>query len=112
MPNHEVENPIAAAPKTAPHWLAWLASVTAGVAVILITSAWIWTASRLVNAVDRETCETNTARAVQSHRDETDRTLTTQTKRIEAAETQARENHGVLIELRTKVDLILQRLKQ
>lgn len=107
----EVENPIAAAPKTDPRWPAWIASVTAGVAVIVLTTAWIWTAGRLVNCVDRDTCENNAVRSVEVYRAEADRHFQQHERRIGEAEKQSRESHGVLVELRTKVDLILNRLK-
>jgi hypothetical protein len=110
MPD-EVENPIAAAPITSPRWPAWVASVSAGVAVIVITSAWIWTAGRLVNCVDRETCNDNAQQSVEVYRAEADRHFAQHERRIDEAEKQSRESHGVLVELRTKVDLILQRIK-
>lgn len=109
--DHLPENPIAAAPSTAARWPAWVASVTAGITVLVVTSLWFWMAGRLVNAVDRDTCNAAAAAAVDQHRHEVDRTLADQHRRLTDAEQQARANHGVLIELRTKVDLILQRLK-
>lgn len=107
----QVENPVAAAPRTSLKWPAWIASVTAGVAVLMLASAWTWTAKRVIDCVDRETCEVNSHQAVEVYRAEADRHFQQHERRITEAELQSRESHGVLVELRTKVDLILQRLK-
>lgn len=105
-----VENPIAAAPVTPPRWPGWIASVSAGIAVIVLTTLWVWAGARIFHCVDRETCEQTTARAVDAHRTETSREITQHERRITEAEKQGRESHSVLVELRTKTDMILQRL--
>lgn len=112
MNRDQVDNPLAAAPPTAAKWPAWVASVTAGVAVIVITSAWVWTAGRLVNCVNRDDCETTATRTVDHYRDQADRVFQNHERRLAEAEAQRRESHGLLVELRTKVDLILQRVKE
>lgn len=94
-------------PANVGQWVSW---VSARLAVALVASVALYATARVVNSVDRDTLQSHTKTVLQEHRDQAWQRFDDHEKRISETERTGRESRNLLIELRTKMDIVLDRV--